>query len=345
MKPFSFDHLNETEFEEFCYDLLSEMGFKNISWRKGTGLKFSPADRGRDIECFLEITDVDGNKYLEKWFVQCKHYLKGVPPTKIQGILAWATAENPDKVLIMVSNFLSNPAKDYLEEYKRTNKPRFKIKVWERPDLEKLTADKSRLLRKYKIASEFSYLSILHPAHILYMKGVRSNSLDYLFEILDKLDSEKRDEVLGWTYIMIIRPRFREPISGKETFKELRIDDVSYDSFKKICNQITAENIIDEHLLVFWIVNFTLQYWIAQGNKTSIDEFIHNWKQELTYFQNKMKDDAQDKDTLKRVIKFTQDRIKNARKNIYHNYELYEYFCVKIVAPLLLERLFSLYEK
>jgi hypothetical protein len=37
MQQFSLDRLTETEFEEFCYDLLCELGCSNISWRKGTG--------------------------------------------------------------------------------------------------------------------------------------------------------------------------------------------------------------------------------------------------------------------------------------------------------------------
>ena len=49
-EEFSFDHLDPTTFEQFCYDLLVEMGFSNVTWRKGTGLETSPADQGRDIE-------------------------------------------------------------------------------------------------------------------------------------------------------------------------------------------------------------------------------------------------------------------------------------------------------
>src|SRR5260370_41158130 len=69
--------------------------------------------------------------------VECKHYQQGVPPDKIQGALAWATAERPDKLLIIASNFLSNPNKDHLESFIRNNKPSFRIKYWEKPDLEK----------------------------------------------------------------------------------------------------------------------------------------------------------------------------------------------------------------
>src|SRR5947208_11260223 len=103
-----------------------------MSWRKGTGLNASPADQGRDIECVFQHKDIDGQRD-ERWFVESKHYKRGVPPDKLQGLLAWAAAERPDVVLIIASNFLSNAAKNFLESYARSNKPSFKIKVWERP--------------------------------------------------------------------------------------------------------------------------------------------------------------------------------------------------------------------
>ena len=131
--------MNETDFEEFCFELLVEIGFVNVDWRKGTALPSSPADRGRDIVGQLERTDVDGSKHLETWFVDCKHYAKGVPPERLQGLLAWAHAERPHTALVIASGFLSNPAKDYLNDYELNNRPPFRIKYWERPVLDRLT--------------------------------------------------------------------------------------------------------------------------------------------------------------------------------------------------------------
>ena len=88
-----FDGLSPTDFEEFCFDLLVENGFVNVDWRKGTPKAASPADRGRDIVAHLERQDVDGHKYRETWFVDCKHYKRGVPPEALQGTIAWAQAE------------------------------------------------------------------------------------------------------------------------------------------------------------------------------------------------------------------------------------------------------------
>jgi Restriction endonuclease len=97
----SFANLDETDFEEFCYDLLFQLGFVNIDWRKGTPKKASPADRGRDIVAQLEHVDVDGHKYFDTWFIDCKHYKRGVPPEALQGLTTWAEAERPGTALVI----------------------------------------------------------------------------------------------------------------------------------------------------------------------------------------------------------------------------------------------------
>ena len=42
-----FSGLSPTDFEEFCFDLVSDSGFANVDWRKETPLAASPSDRGR----------------------------------------------------------------------------------------------------------------------------------------------------------------------------------------------------------------------------------------------------------------------------------------------------------
>jgi hypothetical protein len=151
MPDVTFDKLSSTKFEEFCFDLLNTSGFVNVNWRKGTGLPTSPADKGRDIECDHPRSDPDGSQYFEKWFVDCKHFKRGVPPTELHNLLAWAEAERPDIVLFMVSNFLSNPSKDYLETYRKNNRPPFKIRYWEKPQLVRMMSRKITLQRKYAL--------------------------------------------------------------------------------------------------------------------------------------------------------------------------------------------------
>lgn len=151
MPSLSFQHLTDTEFEEFVFDLLVALKFVNVDWRKGTPKPSSPSDRGRDIVAQQIREDVDGSKHFETWFVDCKHYKSGVPPTELHNLLTWADALRPDVALFAVSGFLSNPAKDYLDSYKRNNRPAFKIKYWESPQLERMSKRKITLLRKHEL--------------------------------------------------------------------------------------------------------------------------------------------------------------------------------------------------
>ena len=146
MPKLNFSRLSATDFEEFTYQLLTRLGFINVDWRKGTARQSSPADSGRDIVCQQIREDIDKSKHVETWFVDCKHYRQGVPAVEIQNLLAWAEAESPDIALIVTSGFLSNPAKDYLDKYRRNRKPPFRIKHWERPQLERLAHSKRSLL-------------------------------------------------------------------------------------------------------------------------------------------------------------------------------------------------------
>ncbi|MGW5610183.1 restriction endonuclease [Streptomyces sp. NPDC003753] len=154
LEEMPYDDMTDTEFEEFCFALLEELGFVNVDWRKGTGLNASPSDRGRDIVAERQITEFDGSCYVEKWFVDCKHYKKGVPPDKVAGLLSWASAERADVALVIASNYLSNPCKDYLDTYRRNNRPPFRIKRWERPQLSSLLDGREVFLSRIALAKQ-----------------------------------------------------------------------------------------------------------------------------------------------------------------------------------------------
>jgi HJR/Mrr/RecB family endonuclease len=128
MQRLNFNNLSATDFEDFSFHLLSKLGFVNVDWRKGTPLPSSPSDRGRDIVCQHHRADLDNTHHLETWFVDCKRFKTAVSPRELQNALAWAEAERPDVLLFILSGFLSNPAKDYLEKYGQKNRQTFRIK-------------------------------------------------------------------------------------------------------------------------------------------------------------------------------------------------------------------------
>ena len=132
----SFDHLDATEFEDFCFDLMKELGFVNVDWRKGTPKHASPADGGRDIVAQYKKEDIDGHVHFETWFVDCKHYkTAGVPAEALAGLTSWAQAERADVALVIASGFLSNPAKEWVASFSANHRPSFRLRHWERPQL------------------------------------------------------------------------------------------------------------------------------------------------------------------------------------------------------------------
>lgn len=195
----TFSRISPTEFEEFCFNLLEEMGFINLDWRKGTPRKASPSDSGRDIVGLVERTDIDKTKSHEKWFVDCKHYKTGVPVRELRNLLDWSEAERPDVALFIVSGFLTNPAKTYLETYQRNNHSRFKIKYWERPKLEELTRGKTEFLQAFDLlkVNLRSEKTIIKAEHELfdriwyYRRLVRIHNGKLKGESIDRFDIGK----------------------------------------------------------------------------------------------------------------------------------------------------------
>jgi len=169
-----FDGLSPTGFEEFCFDLLSDSGFINVDWRKGTPKSSSPADRGRDIVAILEREDIDGYRYREQWFVDCKHYQHGVPPEALQGTIAWAQAERPSTVLFMVSGYLTNGAKDWIATFERSLPP-FRIRVWELPQIRRLLIGHLDIAFKHDV----SVSSLRRVSEILTMESELNDKLWY----------------------------------------------------------------------------------------------------------------------------------------------------------------------
>lgn len=216
MGALSFEGMDETDFEEFCFELLGEVGFVNVDWRKGTPRPSSPADRGRDIQAQLERTDIDGSRHVETWFVDCKHYAKGVPPEALQGVLSWANAERPQVVLVIASGFLSNPAKDYLHDYEQNNRPPFRIKYWERPALDRMTRDRRAFLDRFVLGglrteseiqaaeSEF-YDRVWYERHLVMLARVEAGDDHVTPEIL-KMAKEAAEGVRARHAAGDIRP-------------------------------------------------------------------------------------------------------------------------------------------
>ncbi len=333
----NFDHLSSTDFEELCYDLLLDLGYRDLSWRKGTALASSPSDQGRDIEAKYMRDDADGQIFQERWFIECKHWKQGVPPTELASALTWCAAERPDVLLIVVSGFLSNPAKNWIEQYKINNTPSLKIRIWERKDLERLLMERTLLLRKYKLTTEFEFVNILHPLHLEYIRKTPLNTLDYFLKVLDGIEPGKRDRWFYGCFICVIKPRAKEPTSGDQVMGELLLDTVSYHEFKKACNGLSDE--VEEHFLVRGIVSEALAEVFRHGDKTARDEFRCTHQSAIEFFKQRLKDGSGNTKALQRCIRMSTKKLETLDEDLLKSYESYQDFCREVIGPLFLEEM------
>jgi hypothetical protein len=334
---FTLNDLSDTQFESFCFDVLKSLDFVNLSWRKGTGLDSSPADQGRDIQGELLRRDVDGSEHHEKWFVECKHYIKGVSPDKIQGALSWAHAERPDVLLIIVSNFLSNPTKKYLDDYERENKPPYRIKLWELKDLENLTAGKNGLRRKYGLSTEVAFLSIVNNYHVVYSMKPQLNTIEYLIELMDSLDPKKRDEAFSMIYFDIVSPRFRAPVTGDEKMADLKIDADDYTAFRSKCLSMSSNVSVN---FVHGLVSSSLAWLFHMADKTALADMQRIQRFLIERIES---DISQEKDegrraSLIKMLELPRRILGELPERVERYYSIYTYVCDELVRKLLAEK-------
>lgn len=349
---FSFDHLTSTQFEEFCFELLQCIGFINVDWRKGTGYSSSPSDQGRDIECERVVEDIDGEVSIEKWFVECKHHKSGVSPDKIQGILSWAHSKRPDKALIIASNFLSNQCKNYLEEYVQKNNPPFRIKYWENRDLEKITQGQSLLLKKYNVGFNFSFLNIIHPNHLNYIKELHINTLDFFFEAMDDIDADIRDKILDFPYLFIINPKIRKSVPKNGTVGDLFIDKMDYETFKSKCYDI--EQRYPNISVANYVTDIILKIFIDYGDTTSLDKKIKKLEylkesalerqKEKAFVDKIIEGGFEPEEVMEHGIQLLNKFISEASENIKGHYSVYHYFCENVLSKLLQEEIWNKFD-
>jgi len=321
-----FENLSSVKFEEFCCDLLKEMGFINVDWRKRTGLNSSPSDQGRDIVANFVITDPDGEIKMEKWFIECKHYEKGVPPDKISSAITWADAERPDVLLIIASNFLSNPTKEYLEKYNNNNKPTFRIKTWENPTLENLVASKYLLLKNYGIPTTRTNIDIFNPNHIVYMSSKQVNSIPYFLNMMDILEPKKRDDAFQMTYMEIIHNNFRNDPGFV----------YDYSFFRKRCLSIYYAPMEGTTSYVHRIVGSALSGMFFAGNKLELPNVIKRNEQKLERLRIQLLESA-NKPVISTEIQRIEKHINNLPHQTDYYWDVYNYICDELLPKLLME--------
>lgn len=145
-KYIDFNKLKPEEFEELCFQLILKSDFVRVTWRRGG------PDNGRDIEAYYKTHNNIISEQYEKYFFECKKYEKGVPPSELNSKIAWADAERPKHLVIFVSSYLTNNAREWIEKIKRDKY--YSIHILEEKEIISLLLEHEDLISKYFIADK-----------------------------------------------------------------------------------------------------------------------------------------------------------------------------------------------
>ena len=175
------------------------------------------------------------------------------------------------------------------------------------------------------IESRFPFLSIMHPAHLAYIRHTPLNSLDYFFSVLDQVDARRRAESMALVFQLITRP---EPGQSRD-------DDEAYETFKRECRR--CAEVVADLLLITGLMQMTLWQLFDYGDTTATDQ-----KQaDLMALTESMLEHPGFQKVPEASQNLTSDmmaRIEHVPERAAKGYALYEFFCEHVIAPLFDER-------
>jgi len=190
-----FEQLTPVEFERLSFDLLLKLGYRQLTWRQGG------ADNGRDIEGALHL-ETPLTPQVTRWFFECKHYTNGVPPEQLNSKIAWADAEQPDYLVILVSSYLTNNARAWLEQIRAQK--HYKIVIIEGQELKVQLVRFPDLIEQHFSANKYELLLIDAKRH--FQAYHITPSYELISAIAGKIDTERLTlNDLGFLFISLYK--------------------------------------------------------------------------------------------------------------------------------------------
>ncbi|UBZ13491.1 restriction endonuclease [Flagellimonas marinaquae] len=178
-----FSKVSPNEFERLCFELILKYGFNQLIWRQGG------ADNGRDIEGYYDFNNPIKNQRA-KWFFECKHYTSGgVPPEHLNSKMAWADAEQPSFLVILVSSYITTPARFWLESIRSTKQ--YQIVVIEGEELKGRLVQFSDLIERFFADNRYEQLFLQMKSQ--WLRHRIEPSYELIKEISNNIDISKLD--------------------------------------------------------------------------------------------------------------------------------------------------------
>ncbi len=132
---FNWTTIDDKQFEEVVYEIVKNYNPNSIDWRTGTGGK------GRDIEAKFKIKGGLDEEREELYFIEAKHFQKGVNWVHLSNAFTWAEKVKPSVLVVAVSSHLANNCRDEISDWEK-NHSYIRVIRWERKKIEELVLSK-----------------------------------------------------------------------------------------------------------------------------------------------------------------------------------------------------------
>jgi hypothetical protein len=169
----------------------------------------------------------------------------------------------------------------------------------------------------------------IHMQYVLRPPGWGRYTRSELFDLLDQLDSDARDELLTPVYLA-----YQIPFEEKGTRKE--INNRCYEAFKNAFLALNAK-CRDDNYLLFGLVSFVLGEAARRSDVGRMEQFIKGHREHLSIMREEMVKEEMPASEAWRDIRGVMDQIESLHKELEVSRRAYRLFCVEVVKPLLEE--------
>ena len=186
---------------------------------------------------------------------------------------------------------------------------------------------------------ELNLTRFMHLAHLLFLREMPRNTLDYFLKVLKSIDSKERENIIFSAYTILPGLEVRKPKSLDETLGELITTDFSLSAFEDKCKEFAKH--IGERFLVFGLTHHLLQSLFHQADVVNREWFVNNFRTTIEGLKGKIEEEKDPTEiaSTKEFIEDMEGRIDNIDNSMNESYRYYESFCRKVVFPLLNEEI------
>jgi hypothetical protein len=167
----------------------------------------------------------------------------------------------------------------------------------------------------------------VHLQYVLTAPHFGGNTCSQLFDLMDKLDSAARNQLLEPLYL-----GYEISFDQKGTLKQIRTK--RYQEFKKVF-LLDSPTLMQEQYVVFGLVSFVLAEALRKSDVARFERIIDDLRMLMGSLQQEAVKEVKPAGQIWQEIRELTDQIESLHKEVEESRRAYRMFCSQVAAPLL----------